>query len=35
MAPIKIVICTGVFLMILQSVAFLIRDIAFLRGEEI
>ncbi|WP_028029088.1 TRAP transporter small permease subunit [Gemmobacter nectariphilus] len=35
MAPIKIVICTGVFLMILQSVAFLIRDIAFLRGEKI
>lgn len=35
MAPIKIIICTGVFLMILQSVAFLIRDIAFLRGEKI
>lgn len=34
LAPIKIVICIGVFLMILQSVAFLIRDIAFLRGEE-
>ncbi|WP_347267765.1 TRAP transporter small permease subunit [Paracoccus sp. (in: a-proteobacteria)] len=35
MAPIKIIICIGVFLMILQSVCFLIRDIAFLRGEEI
>ncbi len=35
MAPIKIIICSGAFLMILQSVAFLIRDIAFLRGEEI
>lgn len=35
MAPIKIVICVGVFLMILQSICFLIRDIATLRGEEI
>lgn len=35
MAPIKIVICIGVTLMILQSLAFLIRDIALLRGEEI
>lgn len=35
MAPVKIVICTGVLLMILQSFAFLIRDIATLRGEEI
>lgn len=35
MAPIKIVICVGVVLMILQSVAFLIRDIATLRGETI
>lgn len=35
MAPVKIVICTGVFLMILQSVAFLIRDIAHLRGKDI
>jgi len=35
MAPIKIVICTGVFLMILQSIAFLIRDIATLRGVRI
>ncbi len=35
LAPIKIVICTGVFLMILQSIAFLIRDIAYLRGEDI
>jgi len=35
MAPIKIVICTGVFLMLLQSIAFLIRDIATLRGVKI
>lgn len=35
MAPIKIIICTGVFLMILQSIAFLIRDIATLRGVRI
>ena len=35
MAPIKIVICLGVFLMLLQSVAFLIRDIALLRGTPI
>ncbi len=35
MAPIKMIICLGVFLMILQSLAFLIRDIARLRGEEI
>lgn len=35
MAPIKLIICLGVFLMILQSLAFLIRDIARLRGEEI
>ncbi|WP_395542296.1 TRAP transporter small permease subunit [Neotabrizicola sp. sgz301269] len=35
MAPIKMIICFGVFLMILQSLAFLIRDIARLRGEEI
>lgn len=34
LAPVKIIICTGVFLMILQSVAFLIRDIALARGEE-
>ena len=35
LAPIKIIICVGAFLMILQSVAFLIRDIALLRGEDI
>lgn len=35
MAPIKIVICIGTLLMILQSICYLIRDIAFLRGEEI
>lgn len=35
MAPIKIVICLGAVLMLLQSFAFLIRDIAILRGKEI
>ncbi|WP_225029063.1 TRAP transporter small permease subunit [Xinfangfangia pollutisoli] len=35
MAPIKIIICIGTLLMILQSVAFLIRDIARLRGKEL
>lgn len=35
MAPIKIVICLGTFLMLLQSLCFLIRDIAYLRGEKI
>ena len=35
MAPIKIVICIGVVLMVLQSLAFLIRDLARLRGEDI
>ena len=35
MAPIRIVICTGVVLMILQSIAFFIRELAILRGEEI
>ena len=35
LAPIKIIICFGTFLMILQSIAYLIRDIARLRGEDI
>ena len=35
MAPIKIVICFGTFLMILQSFCYLIRDIATLRGVNI
>ena len=35
MAPIKIVMCIGIVLMILQCTAFLIRDIAKLRGIEI
>lgn len=33
--PIKVVMCIGVFLMLLQSIAALIRDVAFLRGETI
>lgn len=35
MAPIKIIMCIGIVLMILQCTAFLIRDIAKLRGIEI
>ncbi len=35
LAPIKIVICVGVFLMTLQSLAYVIRDIALLRRHEI
>ena len=35
MAPIKIVACIGIFLMLLQAVAVLFRDVAKLRGEEI
>lgn len=32
LAPVKIIIVTGAVMMLLQSVCFLIRDIAFLRG---
>ncbi|MCC5959834.1 MAG: TRAP transporter small permease subunit [Rhodobacteraceae bacterium] len=35
MAPIKIIMCVGIVLMILQCTAFLIRDIAKLRGKDI
>ncbi|MFA5538119.1 MAG: TRAP transporter small permease subunit [Gemmobacter sp.] len=35
MAPVKIVMCIGLLLMLLQCTAFLIRDIARLRGKEI
>lgn len=35
MWPIKVTICFGVFMMILQSICYLIRDIARLRGKEI
>ncbi len=33
--PVKLVFCLGFFLMILQSLAFLFRDIATIRGETI
>ncbi|MEH7827146.1 TRAP transporter small permease subunit [Gemmobacter denitrificans] len=33
--PIKLIMCIGFLLMLLQSVAFLIRDIATLKGETI
>jgi hypothetical protein len=35
MAPVKIAMCVAIFLMILQSLAILIRDIARIRGEEL
>ncbi len=35
MWPIKSVICIGAFLMLLQSLAFLVRDLATLRGKTI
>ena len=35
MAPIKLIACAGIFLMLLQSIASLIKDIATIRGEEI
>ena len=34
MAPIKIIACIGIVLMLLQAVAVLLRDVATLRGEE-
>ncbi|HEU0221908.1 MAG TPA: TRAP transporter small permease subunit [Paracoccaceae bacterium] len=35
MAPIKIVMCIGIFLMVLQAIAQLIRDLAAVRGESL
>ncbi len=35
MWPIKVIMCTGIFLMLLQAVSELIKDIATLRGEPI
>ena len=34
-APVKLVMCVGVFLMILQTIGFFFRDVAKLRGEEL
>ena len=34
-APIKIVMVVGIFLMLLQAIAFFFRDVARLRGEEL
>ncbi len=34
-APIKIIMCVGIFLMLLQAIAFFFRDVAKIRGEEI
>lgn len=35
LAPIKIIICIGVFQMLMQSISFLIRDICILQGRPI
>ncbi|MBW7922747.1 MAG: TRAP transporter small permease subunit [Rubellimicrobium sp.] len=35
LAPVKMVICVGAFQMLMQSLAFLVRDIATLRGHPI
>lgn len=35
MAPVKIVACIGIVLMLLQAFALLLRDVARLRGEEL
>jgi len=35
MAPIKVIAFVGIFLMLLQSIASLIKDIATIRGEEL
>ena len=35
MAPIKIIACIGITLMLLQAVAVLLRDVATLRGEDL
>ena len=35
MAPIKIVMCVAIALMILQSIALFLRDVARIRGEEL
>ena len=34
-APIKIVMCVGIFLMLLQAISFFFKDVAKLRGEEL
>src|SRR3546814_7900135 len=34
MAPIKIIMCIGIFLMLLQAIATLIKDVAKLKGEQ-
>lgn len=34
-SPIKIIMCIGIFLMLLQAIAFFLRDVARLRGKEI
>jgi len=35
MAPIKVVMCIGIFLMLLQATSIFLKDVAKLRGEEL
>jgi TRAP-type mannitol/chloroaromatic compound transport system permease small subunit len=35
MWPIKVIMCIGIFLMLLQAISELLKDILRLRGEEI
>lgn len=35
LAPIKIIMCIGIFFMLLQAIAVLVKDLARLRGEEL
>ena len=34
MAPVKIIMCIGIFLMLLQAISTLIKDVAKLNGEQ-
>ena len=34
MAPVKIIMCIGIFLMLLQAISTLIKDVAKLKGEQ-
>jgi TRAP-type mannitol/chloroaromatic compound transport system permease small subunit len=35
MWPIKVIMCIGIFLMLLQAISELIKDICKIRGEEL
>ncbi len=34
-APIKLTMCLGIFLMLLQAISFFFKDVAKIRGEEL